>query len=77
MAVFRRFCARRGTCAHVYSDNGTNLVGAANELKEIYDYIISQDTGMIHSYRIGYTAYRVAFHTSSIATFRWSIGGSR
>lgn len=39
MAAFRRFCSRRGACAHVYSDNGTNLVEAANKLKEIYEFL--------------------------------------
>ncbi|XP_018375289.1 PREDICTED: uncharacterized protein LOC108769043 [Trachymyrmex cornetzi] len=44
MSAFRRFCARRGTCSHVYSDNGTNLVGAANELKEIYEFLKTQES---------------------------------
>lgn len=38
MAAFKRFCARRGTCAHIYSDNGTNKVGAANKFEEVYEF---------------------------------------
>ncbi|XP_055604920.1 uncharacterized protein LOC129753147 [Uranotaenia lowii] len=33
LQAFRRFVSRRGLCAHVYTDNGRNFVGAANELR--------------------------------------------
>lgn len=34
IAAFRRFISRRGLCAHVYCDNGTNFVGANREMRE-------------------------------------------
>ncbi|KYN21881.1 hypothetical protein ALC57_05735, partial [Trachymyrmex cornetzi] len=36
LAALRRFISRRGLPEHVYSDNGTNFVGANNQLKEMY-----------------------------------------
>ncbi|XP_062541801.1 uncharacterized protein LOC134209785 [Armigeres subalbatus] len=35
LQAFRRFVARRGLCAEVFSDNGKNFVGAANELRRL------------------------------------------
>lgn len=32
IAAFKRFVSRRGMCSHIYSDNGTNFVGAATEI---------------------------------------------
>ncbi|XP_073986107.1 uncharacterized protein [Rhodnius prolixus] len=36
LAALSRFVARRGVSSHMWSDNGTNLVGAKRKLKEVY-----------------------------------------
>lgn len=35
LAAFRRFVARRGHCAKIWSDNGTTFVGASKELQQL------------------------------------------
>lgn len=40
LAAFKRMCARRGSPANVYSDNGTNFVGAAKALRREYKDIL-------------------------------------
>lgn len=37
LQAFRRFTARKGHCQNIYSDNGTNLVGASRQLKEMFN----------------------------------------
>lgn len=39
LGAFKRMIARRGYCNEVWSDNGTNLVGADRQLQEIYEVI--------------------------------------
>ena len=39
IACLKRFIARRGLPSLIWSDNGTNFVGAARELKELYQLL--------------------------------------
>ncbi|XP_030750245.1 uncharacterized protein LOC115878029 [Sitophilus oryzae] len=43
IAAFRRFVARRGKPSNVYSDNRTNCVGANSELRELSQFLKSQE----------------------------------
>ncbi|XP_043496470.1 uncharacterized protein LOC122520475 [Polistes fuscatus] len=60
LAAFRRFTGRRAIPAHVYSDNGTNFVGANNQLKDLYALINSDEyKTKIHNFA---TDQRISWH---------------
>ena len=50
LATFSRFCCRRGTPSHLFTDNGTNFIGARNEMKKLSELLTSQkrQEGMSH-----------------------------
>ncbi|XP_071055128.1 uncharacterized protein [Onthophagus taurus] len=45
MAAYKRFTARRGLCQCLYSDCGTNLVGADRELRSLFSAASKDGTG--------------------------------
>ena len=47
IATLRRFLAHRGSPTLIWSDNGTNFVGANRELKEMHDFLSQRDAGYI------------------------------
>ena len=44
IAAFTRFISRRGRPDNLYSDDGTNFVGASNEMKEFYAFYETKQT---------------------------------
>lgn len=48
IAALRRFCARRGCPLAMYSDNGSNFIGANEELKQIQELLRRSKTSISH-----------------------------
>ena len=44
VARLTRFCSRRGLPLVIHSDNGSNFIGAKNELSELYDMLQKKET---------------------------------
>ena len=51
LATLRRFTSQRGRPTDIFSDHGTNFVGADRELTELHNYLnnIELQTGVIDS----------------------------
>ncbi|GFX08253.1 integrase catalytic domain-containing protein [Trichonephila clavipes] len=43
IAALKRFMARRGKCAKLFSHNGKNFVGASNEIKKLLEIVRNPD----------------------------------
>lgn len=50
LAALSRFTSRRGNPANIFSDNGTNYIGANNELNKMYDFLRGNNDALF-SYR--------------------------
>ncbi|XP_004930224.2 uncharacterized protein LOC101738759 [Bombyx mori] len=42
MGAFKRFLSRRGPVGRIYSDNGTNYIGAKRKLSELHEFLSSK-----------------------------------
>lgn len=49
LAAFRRFTSRRGLCTDIYSDRGTNFVGADRALREMFKASSSDGRRIAHA----------------------------
>ena len=51
LAALKRFISRRGLPKHIHSDNGSNFLGARNDLRELYIQLKSHGTqNAVHSF---------------------------
>ena len=60
IATLKRFISRRNVPGHIYSDNGSNFIGARNELKELFDFLSLESTQ--HSIKEELLAKRIEWH---------------
>ncbi|XP_062541502.1 uncharacterized protein LOC134209540 [Armigeres subalbatus] len=62
LQALRRFISRRGKPSHIFSDNGTNFVGAKNHLTELSNFLRNRETR--EAITKGCTAEDIQWHFS-------------
>ncbi|GFX69243.1 integrase catalytic domain-containing protein [Trichonephila clavipes] len=77
IAALRHFSARRGAPRHIYSDNGTNFVGARRKLDEIRKLWLSLSTNEAISYYLSKSLIDWHFFYSTLITTFWRYLGIR
>ena len=60
LAAFRRFTARRGCPTNLYSDNGSNFVGASNQLIQLYKILEESTDPSVQHYLLEH--HNVTWH---------------
>ena len=70
IATLSRFITRCGRPSTIWSDHGTDFVGASREIKELVQFLEKQRTqGAI-------SEYRMEVHPRTYSSLRWSLGSS-
>ena len=67
LACFKRFAARRNCPTHLYSDNGSNFMGAKNQLTRIEQLLLEEDANSeVRHYLLQH--HHVTWHTNPPAS---------
>ena len=72
IACLHRFMARRGKPMLIWSDHSTNFVGAAQEIKELTEYLWNQKTQRAIPDFVLYNMYSGNSHPSELHTLEAS-----
>ena len=62
-AALHRFTSRRNCPSHLYSDNGSNFIGARNELRQLYKFLKQQEADGDIQYYLS-NNQNITWHTS-------------
>ena len=73
MAALRRSCARRGTPTEIFSDNGSNFIGAHNELQQVNNLLRSSKTSSYISLRL-YCKHHLASYSPTLTSHGRRLG---